>query len=917
MNSTFDDTFDYLALLGIDPARLEVQSREETREQINRRKKEWTAQAINPLYQQQARSNLERARQFEQIVDSPEALQAYLAFHAAAQIERRKLHEPAIAELVALAAGTGKRQITREQYALLARACEERGVPLDVLDGIVRSRRLTIREDEPVAGACGIPYKEPALDRTLMAQIAGHLRLLGKESLYELVDQPATASPAKIISTAQILFDRWSKTLPKTSECVAWEKSLQACLTYLKDVPSKSRYDHAVYNRRLDDFLARVDLLLASGRFTREDFGRLATIGVEEFGLAGEIVNQCVRWRAGTKGLSLSKPVQVNVSTAGLVKCQRCFRLVAQGDHRCRYCGCAFDRHCHNPSCGRPLASGARTCEHCGLPAARGVQYAELLRLARALVNIGDASGALEACRLADQILPAPQVEELASRAAKVRALSTSVRRATADRRWTQVERDLSELLNLAPQFSQPGCPRLEEVSRFLSQLQNALAQIPAGSAPATEARICLDVLEKWSDCVDLPPRLHRLLEALEESNLLGPAVEIADRLAALEPVNEVWQGALVRLRHKQDEGREKIESIARFQEQLRLALESRRLYAAQRALTELRALGAAPPEADPERSLQERLSQVEGELEGIRRAAAEGASPDELIARHVELLERCRDCRESLTALQSLTPAPPGPPTSVAVAVQGTRRLVTWEADSPAQDVVWIVQRSIQRAGGRGGEGAWTSVFEGAVCWFVDDAVLHAGTIVRYSVQALRRGKVTIAGDLLREYAVPSPPALAEPVLLWQEVLGLRVRPTEDGWEVSWHAPAGVRQVLAERWVGTRDDRPDRPDVVPVSPGNRLRVERSADGQPISLRMYAVYDGPRGDFLTPGTIATLLAGADAKIESAAADGAQALPADYVDDLHQTAHADPGSERVGANNPLKRMGIWPPVPRTG
>lgn len=514
--SAFDETFDYLALFELDPNSVAFEAASDVREKINRKKKEWTGQAINPLYQQQARVNLERARQFEQLLKQPDALHAYLGYHAAAQAERRQQQEAVIDELLSLACAGSRSQISGEQHGLLIKACEERSIPFSVLDSVIRARKVEIREDETESTSGRVPYRHPTVDRALMAQIAGNLRLLGKESFYELLDLPSTSTPTKLLNTARILYDRWSKSLPKTSTCVAWEKSLQACLTFLKDGEAKARYDNALYNRRLDDFLGRVDLVLAAGRFTKDDHVYLVTLGVREFGLTGEMVNLLVRLRAGNKGLTLGKPVQVSVALAGLVRCRRCFRYTSAGAAQCRHCGSSFDLKCANPVCEKPLAAETKNCEHCGLPVARGTQYRELLRLAAALLEAGDGRGALNACRLARQILPSRAVEELAQRAGKVRVLATTIRRAAAERRWSQVERELTALIALAPQASQPGLPNLEEVSRFLSQMRGALTQVPADASAESEAQLRLEILQKWTDCDEMLPRLQQLVVQLE-----------------------------------------------------------------------------------------------------------------------------------------------------------------------------------------------------------------------------------------------------------------------------------------------------------------------------------------------------------------------------------------------------------------
>ena len=66
----FDDDFDYFLLLGIDPANA-LGAPGALAEQIKAKKKEWTSQALNPLYQQAARTNLECVREFEPLLAEP------------------------------------------------------------------------------------------------------------------------------------------------------------------------------------------------------------------------------------------------------------------------------------------------------------------------------------------------------------------------------------------------------------------------------------------------------------------------------------------------------------------------------------------------------------------------------------------------------------------------------------------------------------------------------------------------------------------------------------------------------------------------------------------------------------------------------------------------------------------------------
>ena len=936
--SAFDETFDYLALFELDPNSVAFESASDVREKINRKKKEWTGQAINPLYQQQARANLERSRQFEQLLKQPDALHAYLGFHAAAQAERREQQEAVIGELVSLACAGGRSHISDEQHAILVRACEERSIPFAVLDSVIRARNLEIRELEADSAGGKIPYRQPTIDRALMTQIAGNLKLLGKESFYELLDLPSTSSPTKLLNTARILYDRWSKALPKTSTCVAWEKSLQACLTYLKDGEAKARYDNALANRRLDEFLGRVDLVLAGGRFTKDDHVFLVTLGVREFGLTGEMVNLLVRLRAASKGLALSKPVHVSVQLAGLVRCRRCFRYTSAGATQCRHCSGSLEIRCGNPACQKPLPAEARHCEHCGLPVARGTQYRELLRLGAALIDGGDGRGAQNACRLARQILSSPAVEELAHRAGKVRLLATTIRRAAAERRWSQVERELTALLALAPHSSQPGLPNLEEVSRFLTQMRGALTQVPADASPESEAQLRLEILQKWADCEEMLPRLQQLVVQLESQCRYQTALAVAQRLAVLEPAQDVWKGTVARLQQAVDEERDEARRKDRLQDQYRQALAASRFYAAERLASEMKELGLLDESGVSRQSFREELRRTRQELELLRQEIAKGISTDDQIARYLEILERCRDCREALSALQTLRPAAPGVPENLQVVSQGTRRALSWGPPSGPAPTSYVIQRSVQRPNGRLPDVEWAELAEVHVPGFVDDTVFHAGTIVRYSVAAQRRGSLSVAGNVLQEYSVASLPGFFTPIIVWQEVVGLKlVRRTDDHVELTWHVPSAVRQVLVETWDGPRDARPAAPVLLAsAAPGRLIAAAKDSDA-PRSYRVACVYDGPEGDFITPGAIVTLAPGEPiASAPSSPNAPRSALPpnepappaetvappdesagaTDFAEILTQAPVDEPPRPAADAN-PLKRMGLWPPVPRKG
>jgi hypothetical protein len=247
----------------------------------------------------------------------------------------------------------------------------------------------------------------------------------------------------------------------------------------------------------------------------------------------------------------------------------------------------------------------------------------------------------------------------------------------------------------------------------------------------------------------------------------------------------------------------------------------------------------------------------------------------------------------------------------------------------------LYVVQRSVQRPNSRQPESDWTQFAETSETGLVDDEVLHAGSIVRYAVASQRRGSLSVAGNVLQEYSVTSLPAFTVPHLVWQEVIGLKLlRRTDELVELTWHVPASVRQVLVEMWDGTRDQRPQSPVLLASTTPGRLVASAKDSDAPRSFRVAFVYDGPEGDFVTPGTIVTLAAGEPiAAPPSAPRTAPPAEPAERNDapaprnDVPESAEeyteiltqapTDEPSRPAPDTNPLKRMGLWPPVPRRG
>jgi hypothetical protein len=151
----------------------------------------------------------------------------------------------------------------------------------------------------------------------------------------------------------------------------------------------------------------------------------------------------------------------------------------------------------------------------------------------------------------------------------------------------------------------------------------------------------------------------------------------------------------------------------------------------------------------------------------------------------------------------------------------------------------------------------------------------------------------------------------------VWHEVLGLRFARKNDSVELTWHPPAGARQILVERWPCGLDERPAQPALLCPQASGRL-----IDDNPLSAkatyRVWCIYDGPEGDFVTLGTMITVAPrssaedGASGGSESAPQDISAAAESQYREIVDTAPVATHDAEPKEAN-PLKRMGLWPPV----
>jgi hypothetical protein len=853
----FDVAFDYLQLLDVTPQAVSELGIDALRDLIKRKKKEWTHQAINPLYQQEARVSLERVRAFEGLLDDPEALDAYLKHQQEGQAVKLAKQEGEVRKLIAVAAA-GKKEISPRQRELIKKEIKAQKIPEDLLEITSRALGIKVAAASQAAAKAEVPRMGPVMDRVIFVEISNWLKVLDKQTLYDLLDMSERSSPSRLVAAAKVLHAKWSKVLPKTSECTAWEKTAQACITYLKDDEAKQRYDHALFNQRIDQFVQRIDLVLAGTAVGREEQFLLTRMGTEDFGFATKVVQECIAARAAEKGVIIEKPANISIQLRGQVQCRSCFTWTDYHLHKhCRNCGNPLQRRCENPACRASVPVNTRVCAKCNLRLSRGKQYANLIELADVMLNRGSAKAAVDACQLAGQILAGPPIDSRLARAEKIRLLTATIKEAVSRKAWTRVSKELPHLLKLAPRLQSSTIPDLEKITDYMAGIRERMSQVPLDAEPVEAARVYLTFLAQWTDCVEAYQKVRHICHILEGRKHYRLAWQLARKLIEIQPAEKDLPAHADMLEQKMRQAEAMQEQLAEARARYESAVKENRLYAAEKALQNLELLSEGKGLPEGVDAVRAKLLEVREEVNAIKQLESSLAERDPLIERYITLLGRCRDCKEALLALQNATPDPPAAPRGLAVELEGNRRVLSWEPPPLGkQPSAYVLERSLTRPGSRQEE-PYKAVYTGLALHYTDDDIVHCGTIVRYAVHAVLRSRLEVEGDLLREFEAVSRPTHAPDLLLWQEVMNLRCVRLEQALQLSWYQPSAVRQVLIERWPGGPEERGEHPTTVPAS-GPGILVDSAVQANQVyTYRVAFVYDGPEGEFRTPGAVCT------------------------------------------------------------
>ena len=857
--TNFDMDFDYFLLLGIEPSQA-MEDPVSAVGQIRAKRKEWTLQAHNPRFQHEAKANLERAREFEPLLQEPAALMAFADHVKQCRIVRVGEHEAELSLWLAFAV-EGKKSLSVKQHALIQQEAKAKGIPETLLGEVLRKRGIAVVEAGPKTSVekPKLPSRSPSLARTVFDDIQNWLKVLGKQSLYELLDAPNVSAPARLVTEAQRLYIYWSKALPKTNAGTAWEKSLQSCITYLKDAESKERYDHALFNHRVQRLVSRIDLVLSGVEFQPADQGRIVRLGVEDFGFSVEVVEQCVASRLAELGLTTQTINKFVIQTGNQVRCRRCAAWNNPNLTHCRECSCSLQRKCENPSCRHAiLLVEAKVCPQCGLAILKGVQYRTLLRLVDAFLESGSHQAAVSACQLADQIHPGKAVTDRLAHASRIRLLAANAKTLAASKAWSGLLATWKALLNEAPRGSLAGVPSLEKVSTYLAEAVAKLRAVPADASSVDQAKVYLSCLRQWTDCDEAFQKIRAICQRLLSEQQPRLASQLVGRLRELRPDDP----DLSALANQLEPEVQRIETLENERQILMndyvAAVRDKRYFAAEKHLQALESAKVSGPAPPAVAELRKKLANLRGELSALKQSSLPMDSSNRHLEAYTRLLENCPDCAEALNALATLAVAPPSPPEGLSLQLEGNRRILFWQPGSRRLGrLSFVLQRTIIRQGSRLTDPQFQTIYSGDAHHFIDDEIVHGGAILRYMIHAVDRGEIAVDGRVVRAYESVSSPVAFPVTLVWQEVVNLRSVRKPGALELNWFQPSGARQVLIERRAGGPSDDRSPPTSLLASSDGRLIDLNLEEGHVYTYRLSCLYDGPEGEFRTPGVSLT------------------------------------------------------------
>lgn len=228
------------------------------------------------------------------------------------------------------------------------------------------------------------------LDPTITKNIADHLQIVNKQSLYQVLSlSDATATPV-LYQTAQELYTDNVHREPKTAEVTALLSLAGFASDVFKSDETRKKYDESLRRASLDTLLKDLDATMSRSNDKLVQSGQV-TLFLENAQKAG--------WEQQKALERLNEHIQQRKwSMLGTIeeslRCRKCNKLNPKSQKRCTGCGRELSVDC--PNCGQPVISEANSCGNCGFPVGSRYYVEDQLEEVARLLQINNYNKARE-----------------------------------------------------------------------------------------------------------------------------------------------------------------------------------------------------------------------------------------------------------------------------------------------------------------------------------------------------------------------------------------------------------------------------------------------------------------------------------------------------------------------------------------
>lgn len=316
---------------------------------INKKQAEWSKLRNHPSKGRQAQHYLDILPDIKSVMSDEdrrreEAKQAKII---SSQKEKEKFKE--LDEAIRLL--STKKQITEEELKKLSQK-------FSIAEDAIR-KRIKV----PIVKSKTKKKTAERLDASIQKKISDSLKIVGKKSLYDFLQLPATSSLNSLNSQAKGKDTELKKDSNKDAILTASLELIGHCLNVFKTEDMRNRYDASLAFQHLDELNKAIDIAGMDGVIEVEEFDSLMKkamgMGLKFEEAEEHIVEYCMKkkWRVKTP----TRP-----SVEDMKQCGVCGLMNTSDAKNCVACGYPLEVVC--PKCKNTGSSTDINCCKCGFP---------------------------------------------------------------------------------------------------------------------------------------------------------------------------------------------------------------------------------------------------------------------------------------------------------------------------------------------------------------------------------------------------------------------------------------------------------------------------------------------------------------------------------------------------------------------